>query len=306
MKPDSTLLITRGLPASGKTTVARAWVAEDPERRARVNRDDLRAMLFDAEGVLPWGQEEVVSTAQQRAVRALLKRGISVIVDDTNLRMKYARNWATLAYEMGAEFEVVDLLTDVDECVQRDQQRAERGQRHVGEDVIRGLAAKFHGPRLPVTRYEPQATAAAPLYEPDESLPRAWIIDVDGTVALMGDRSPYDYSAVSRDLPNVAIIDVVRALHAAGDRIIYCSGREDSARADTERWLHEHVPAPHDALIMRKTGDHRNDAIVKIEMFYESIAPHYRVIGVLDDRKRVVDAWRAIGLTVMQVAEGDF
>ena len=37
-----TLLLTRGLPASGKTTFARAWVAESPTDRARINRDDLR------------------------------------------------------------------------------------------------------------------------------------------------------------------------------------------------------------------------------------------------------------------------
>ena len=42
------LVITRGLPGSGKTTYARAWVAEDREHRARVNRDDIRQMLGDS------------------------------------------------------------------------------------------------------------------------------------------------------------------------------------------------------------------------------------------------------------------
>lgn len=39
------LIITRDLPASGKTTWARSWVAEDPIHRTRVNRDDIRAMF---------------------------------------------------------------------------------------------------------------------------------------------------------------------------------------------------------------------------------------------------------------------
>ena len=45
------LIITRGLPGCGKTTYARAWVAEDREHRARVNRDDIRAMLEDGQFV---------------------------------------------------------------------------------------------------------------------------------------------------------------------------------------------------------------------------------------------------------------
>ena len=40
-----TLHITRGLPASGKSTWAREWVAEDPASRAEVNRDQLRLMM---------------------------------------------------------------------------------------------------------------------------------------------------------------------------------------------------------------------------------------------------------------------
>ena len=40
-------------------------------------------------------------------------------------------------------------------------------------------------------------------------LPHAVICDVDGTVALRGDRGPYDYSTVHLDLPNKPIGDGV-------------------------------------------------------------------------------------------------
>jgi hypothetical protein len=33
---------------------------------------------------------------------------------------------------------------------------------------------------------------------------------------------------------------------------------------------------------------------------------HWRIIGVFDDRRQVVRMWRALGLTVFQVAEGYF
>jgi len=41
----ATLIVTRGLPGSGKTTAATAWVAEEPLRRARVERDEIRSMF---------------------------------------------------------------------------------------------------------------------------------------------------------------------------------------------------------------------------------------------------------------------
>lgn len=36
--------------------------------------------------------------------------------------------------------------------------------------------------------------------------PRAWIFDVDGTLALIGDRSPYDMRNVSIDTPNHPVV----------------------------------------------------------------------------------------------------
>lgn len=137
-----TLTITRGLPASGKTTYARAWVNENPGPRVRVNRDDLRIAMFGAP-FLDFHLEEVVSTAQRGQVEALLRAGKDVIVDDTNLRAKYARAWADLAVTVGAGFEVVDFPTPVDECIARDQARQARGERSVGEAVIRGMHDRY-------------------------------------------------------------------------------------------------------------------------------------------------------------------
>jgi len=57
---------------------------------------------------------------------------------------------------------------------------------------------------------------------------------------------------------------------------------------------------------MRKTGDSRKDSIVKREIFEEHIKGKYRIQFVLDDRNQVVEMWRQLGLTCLQVAEGDF
>jgi hypothetical protein len=111
---------------------------------------------------------------------------------------------------------------------------------------------------------------------------------------------------VGEDTPNGPVIEAVRAMHAAGHRVIFCSGRSDDARPATERWLAGHVGVPYDALHMRRTGDNRRDSVVKGEIFDRKIRDRYHVVGVFDDRQQVVRMWRARGLPVFQVAEGNF
>jgi hypothetical protein len=57
---------------------------------------------------------------------------------------------------------------------------------------------------------------------------------------------------------------------------------------------------------MRSTGDHRQDSIIKQEIYQQQICGQYNIKLVLDDRQQVVDMWRDLGLTVFQVAAGDF
>ncbi len=82
------------------------------------------------------------------------------------------------------------------------------------------------------------------------------------------------------------------------------SGRSDSVRGETVRWLHQ-CGVPHDRLIMRPHGDHTPDDILK-RSWLNTIIPKDRVLCVFDDRKRVVDMWREQGLTCYQVAPGEF
>jgi hypothetical protein len=193
----------------------------------------------------------------------------------------------------------------VDECVTRDARRQE-GER-VGEDVIRGMFQRYlAGRRLPLPVPPLPPVPSQTHYEPPAGMPEAFLVDIDGTVAGRGARSPYDESRVHEDTPNEPVIRVVRALHAAGYRIVFCSGRTDGSRESTAAWLAEHVGVPYEALHMRAAGDQRKDSIVKAEIFEKHIRHAYRVVGVLDDRMQVVRMWRALGLTVLQVAEGDF
>jgi hypothetical protein len=121
-----------------------------------------------------------------------------------------------------------------------------------------------------------------------------WLVDVDGTVALKGDRDPYDWSRVRDDTPNENVLRVVRALSAKDD-IVYLSGRDEVCRYETMLWLQDYTFARIDGLFMRGAGDKREDSIIKLELLREYVM-HTRVVAM----------WRSIGLTCLQVAPGAF
>lgn len=300
----SELVITRGLPASGKTTFARTWVAEDRQHRVRVNRDDLRHMVDHGEWIEGVTEPRIIA-ARNAVVLELLKRGVSVVVDDTNLPRRVVRDLALLATRTSSEFRVVDFTTvPVEVCLERDALR----EKPVGPDVINDMYRRFLKGRsvpLPLPDVE-EDEYEDETYLPVSDAPRAVIVDIDGTVALMTDRSPFDPTRVGEDLPNTPVIQIVCQLWEAGNEIIFVSGRSSVCREATERWLQEHVPVEIEALYMRAEGDYRKDSIVKRELFDQHIRFHYDVKAVLDDRDQVVRMWRSLGLTVLQVAEGNF
>lgn len=149
-----------------------------------------------------------------------------------------------------------------------------------------------------------------------ENRNKAIIADIDGTLAIRGDRSPYDWHRVGEDIPNRPIVTIVNAVqhsiaqYAGEDgyvSLIFTTGRKEICRDLTLGWLKLHMAndAPW-SLFMRANNDNREDHIVKEEIYREKIEPVFDVIAVFDDRQQVVDMWRRNGLTCLQVAEGNF
>lgn len=135
---------------------------------------------------------------------------------------------------------------------------------------------------------------------------RAYLFDLDGTLAHMGDRGPFEWNKVEQDTLNEPVANLAMALNMAGWHVIYCSGRMEAARGGTMRWLARNGLARW-KLFMRADGDFRKDNVVKKEIYLEQIEPFYEIIAVIDDRRQVVDMWRKdLGLPCFQVAEGDF
>lgn len=299
------IVLTRGIPASGKSTFARKWVAEDPDWRVRINRDDTRKMVTDKFWGLSRHQEETMTLLQLAMARAAIAAKLSVIVDDTNLRASTVRTWMELADELGVEFVVEDIDVDVEEAVARDKAR----ERHVGEDVIRDFHKRFiQKGRFPALPERQEKVLKGKAYVPNPELPKAYLVDIDGTLADMKPcgRGPFEWHRVEEDAPVPAVIDVVRDLRAAGSKIVLMSGRDSAAREGTVRWLERHGIG-YDDLFMRPAMDQRKDSIIKEELFYNHVAPKYFVQAAIDDRQQVVDHYRQVmGIPVFQCAYGDF
>jgi hypothetical protein len=137
---------------------------------------------------------------------------------------------------------------------------------------------------------------------------RAIICDIDGTVAIHeGRRDHFEWALVANDLYNGPVCELVDMIMFSGVLVLFVSGREDICRDSTLHWLNDKWPGvENEHLIMRPTSDYRPDTIIKREIYERDIEPFYEITFVIDDRDSVVEMWRDLGLTCLQVARGDF
>lgn len=279
----SKLIMTKGLPASGKTTWAKQQNAK------RVNKDDLRAMVDNS--VWSKENEKYILHWRDEIIKDCLGGLNDVICDDTNLAPKHEIQLRAIAEAYKADFEVKDFThVPVEECIKRDQKR----QNYVGEKVIRKMYNQFLKPE-PVK------------YVPPVGRPTAVLCDIDGTLAHMTTRKgrPYDWHRVGEDALDEVVAEILEGLQVDVE-VILVSGRDAVCRPETEKWLEENG-VEYDELLMRSENDNRKDTVIKKEIFNKYIKDNYKVLFVLDDRDQVVNMWRnELGLKVLQVAEGDF
>jgi predicted kinase len=301
------IILTRGLPASGKTSWSREFVKNSNGKAKRVNKDDLREMV-DV-GVYSKPNEQMILEARDALVNVFLRGEVeTIIIDDTNFEQKhfdkmqdiaqaYMNRNAQVYMNKPAEFytnttvEYKDFLdVSLDVCLERDSLRV----KPVGEKVIKDMHQRYI---LPTIKEVPAVNKKG----------NAIIVDIDGTLAHRCDRQWFDYSKVDQDALDVTVDGIVRAYAKMDYIILIVSGREgtEECRSKTLQWLDKHK-VPYYDLMMRKEGDFRRDSIVKEEIYNNYIKDKFDVEFVLDDRSQVVVKWREMGLKCLQVAEGNF
>lgn len=289
----SKILVLCGPPASGKSTHAREFIKGKTDW-VIVNRDSIREGR--GEYWIP-SQEDYISDLEEFSIRAAIKRNYNVIIDATNLNPKTQEKWRKIATETKSSIEFKEFYIPFKEALERDKNR----ERSVGEKVLKNFYLKYYP-----DKYAEEISDKRYILEQNKSLPKCIIVDIDGTVAINQGRSPYDLTKVSEDKPNYPLVDLLRILSGSVD-IIFFSGREgtEQCRQDTAKWLNDNVGIPYQ-LYMRKEKDYRGDEIIKEELFKENIENNYYCVAVFDDRNKVVNKWRELGLLCCQVYEGDF
>lgn len=282
------IIMLKGLPASGKSTWAKEKINEN-SNYIRINKDDIRESIT---GKWTPKKEKNVISIRNSLIKTGINLGKNVIIDDTNLNPKHEQSLKTLAQELGVEFEVNDsfLKVPVEECVERDIKR----DKSVGYKVIYKMYYDY--------LYQDPSKK---IVNSSNKKRRCVICDIDGTLAHnYGGRNIYDLTRVKEDTPDPLVCAILDGLDSTFGidylDIIIVSGREDDCRKETEEWLY-HNMIPYKALYMRKSGDKRDDAIVKEEIYKEFIEPQYCVLGVIDDRNKVVRMWEKLGVKVMKV-----
>lgn len=183
------VILMKGLPASGKSTFAKALIDEKPNSYKRISKDDLREMLDNSH----WSKdaEKMILDVRDMLILKAIENRKHVIVDDTNLAPKHEQHIRELVKGI-AEVKIQDFTdVDIDECIRRDLLRP----KSVGAKVIRGMYNSFLKPQESIPY--------------DFRLPDAVICDLDGTLCLMNGRNPYDASTCQDDLLNAEVMDVL-------------------------------------------------------------------------------------------------
>lgn len=275
------LTMMRGLPGSGKSTAARSEVVETGNS-GRVNRDDLRAMLFNS--VWSGKREQVVVDCEKAIAGVLFKHAMNPIIDDTNLSDRHRVMWRSLAKDAGQPFVMKDMGVDIATCRERDTQREAR----VGRAVIDRMALQ-NG--LIDWGYRPIV-----------------LCDIDGTLAdgrhrehfVQGEKKDWTsyYSLLSADSPIDLVVRWVRAL-ADDHAICLVSGRPDTYQRETMFWCSLHG-IPYEWLFMRAGSDKRPDTMIKNDIL--KCIPKEKIAFAIDDRPRVIrEVWRANNVRVFPV-----
>ena len=290
-------IITVGVSASGKTTFANDLLRADPSW-LNINRDDIRVEIFESKhpgkefvwSKWNWKWESIVTMRQSDMITCAMKRGMNILISDTNLNENRRKDLIKALTRLGFDVEIKLFEVSFEEALCRDAAR----KNGVGVSVIAKQFEEFNAQfgNIELKRK---------LHAANDTKTRAVLVDIDGTLAdHTGIRSPFDWAMVDSDNAHEEVLIIVKSLRAAGGTIVIVSGRDSVCRTETETWLQRHGVV-YDDLFMRKKDDMRSGDIVKAEILEHEILPKYGVKMVIDDRPRVCHMWRSLGIKVIQV-----
>jgi uncharacterized HAD superfamily protein len=130
----------------------------------------------------------------------------------------------------------------------------------------------------------------------------AVVCDLDGTLAILNGRNPYDASQCETDTLNEELAEVINYLDlVCGHAVIILTGRSEAYREATEQWLKD-KGIRYDKLFMRP-GEMQSMPAAEFKeiMLDNDILPDYHVYLAFDDMYQVCDMFRRKGIPCWQV-----
>ena len=131
--PNKTLYLMQGIPASGKTTVARAVAGAFGYSRT-YSTDDFWGSNYDFKPELlgqahDWNQANVI--------QAMIQGVLVIVVDNTNLSVKDMAPYCEMAAQFGYAVQLITVECPLEIAIWRNSQR--RASRQVPEETIRKM-----------------------------------------------------------------------------------------------------------------------------------------------------------------------
>lgn len=152
---------------------------------------------------------------------------------------------------------------------------------------------------------------------PENSLPKATIFDVDGTLV---DVRPYrhlvqrpkgeqDFDAFHHAGTTEAAlipqtVELLDQAVARGHRIIVVTGRAEQWRVPSMRHLVDVHGLPIDKFLSRPAGFRGSDPYLKTAIFEQYIAGRYDVVHAVDDQPVIARVWRSLGIPKVTLIPG--
>lgn len=300
------LILTRGIPGSGKSTWAKAWVAEDPEHRIRLNWDDTRNMM----GPYWVPSREPINKHMLWAglnMAAYCTRPYDIVIDNMNLNpkdWKQYEEWITTynqsmnSDETNTQYvlEFKDFFISLEECIRRDSMRSNP----IGEKTIKDIWRRY--------KHFIQTTEVENVVNnlrPSTGKVPCIVVDMDSTMCFNTTKRPwYGEGAAEgmiKDVPNPGVVAVVKELQRKFP-IVVVTGRDTTQATVTKQWLANQGIAPTD-FYFRTAGDYRKGVEVKNELINQ-VLNKYDIVAIFEDCEPIVKMFRDMGLTVLQPNKG--
>lgn len=289
-----------GISGSGKSTYSHKLWETNPSDFVIINRDKIRELLFgytesDIHNYYQRNDivklERKVTKYEDTLIYEALEENKTVILDATHLEKKYIERheyW-------NVPIELIWFDTSLNEAIERDSIR----NRKVGKDIITKQYNKYINLKKSFEHYKfiPYNIKC------DLNLPPCILYDIDGTIAQMHNRGPFEWNKVKEDYMIYSVVSTIDWLSDLDSKnrptVILCTGRDGVALQDTIEWLNSNE-IYYDDIMIRNEKDMRPDWVVKEEM-WKNMSKQYNIIAMYDDRLQVVRRARALGLKVFNV-----